>query len=77
MVATASRVVKLGASSQLEWKIAGVKHLFLYNEHSIFAFTDFEMIVLDFNTSTIVERVAKKTVTAPSLNVFGSTSKPI
>ena len=31
MVATARRVVKLGGSSELEWNVAGVKSLFIYN----------------------------------------------
>ena len=31
VVATARRVVKLGGSSELEWNVAGVKSLFIYN----------------------------------------------
>lgn len=41
VVATAKRVVKLGASYELDWKIPGVKYLLLFNEHSIYAISDF------------------------------------
>ena len=49
-------MVKLGGSFELEWKIPGIKHLLIYNEHSIFAFTSHEMLVCDFNTTTILHR---------------------
>lgn len=73
IVSTAKRIVRLGASYELDWKVPGVRHLVLFNEHSIFAITDFEIVVCDFNTSTILERVAKKGVTTTALNTFGST----
>lgn len=41
VAATAKRVVRLGASYELDWKVPGVRHLTIYNEHSIFAITDF------------------------------------
>jgi hypothetical protein len=73
VVATSRRIVRVGGSYEVEWKIPAVRHLFLFNEHSIFAFTDFELAVCDFATSTVLTRVPKKGVVAPSLNVFGST----
>jgi hypothetical protein len=74
VVATARRLVRLGASFELEWPVAGVRHLELFREHALFALTDFELVVCDFATSTLLHRLPKTGVRATALNSFGSTS---
>jgi len=57
IVATAKRVVKVGGSFEVEWKVPAVRELLLYNEHSIYAITGHEIVVCDFNTSSILARI--------------------
>lgn len=73
IVATKRRLVKLGISSPVEWKISNVRSILLFNEHYIFAFTHNELVVCDFISDSIVQRINVEG-TAPATNLSNSIS---
>ena len=74
LVATKRKLVKLGGSSPVEWPIANIRQIVTFNEHSIFVATPDQIVVCDFNTSTILSRIdvsARALTTNLSNSIFG------
>jgi hypothetical protein len=54
IVGTKSRVIKLG-TTDVDKKISGIEDIVLFQEHFVYVFTSYDVIVLDFRTFTVVK----------------------
>ena len=71
IVATKTRLIKLGASG-VEIKMTGIREIALFQEHFVFAITDYDIIVLDFATFQVIKELKVGKCSNSVVNQFGS-----
>jgi hypothetical protein len=57
IIATKSKIIKLGSNNDISWNIRNVHEIVLFNEHFIYAFSGNKIYVCDFNTSVIISEL--------------------